>query len=166
MARAVMNLFAILTHIDGRIGRKSYWIGSLIIIGAVLAAAIAIVAIAGEAVFDGPDGGSSALGHGLGWVLLLASVPVSVKRLHDLNRSGHYLWPMFILDALLTAGDVTGWTGTPTEPNAIGWVLIAVYGIYSLVLLIHLGFYRGTAGRNDFGPDPLAPAEIPATVSF
>jgi uncharacterized membrane protein YhaH (DUF805 family) len=161
-----MNLIALLTSFDGRIARKSYWLGSLIIIGAVLAVAIAIVTTIDEAAFDRPDGGSSALGHALGWVLLLASVPISVKRLHDLNRSGHYLWPMVILDALLTAGDVTGWTGTPTEPNALGWAIIALYGIYSLVLLIHLGFYRGSTGHNDYGRDPLAPEEIPATVSF
>ncbi len=161
-----MTLIDTLIRIDGRIGRKSYWLGSLIIIGAVLAAAVAIIAISDEAVFDGPDGGSSMLGHVLAWVLLLASVPVSVKRLHDLNRSGHYLWPMFILDGLLTAGDIAGVTGTATAPTALGWVLIAIYGIYSLVLLILLGFYRGTPGHNDFGPDPLAPEEIPASVSL
>jgi uncharacterized membrane protein YhaH (DUF805 family) len=161
-----MNLFAILTRIDGRIGRKSYWLGSLIIIGAVLAVAFAIIAMSDETAFDEPDGRSSALGHVLAWVLLLASVPVSVKRLHDLNRSGHYLWPMFILDGLLTAGEIAGVTGTTTAPTALGWVLITIYGIYSLVLLICLGFYRGTTGHNDFGPDPLAPEEIPATVNF
>jgi uncharacterized membrane protein YhaH (DUF805 family) len=160
-----MNLFALLTSLDGRIGRKSYWIGSLIIIGAVLAVAFAIMTVWGNTAFDNPDGGNNALSHMLGWALLLASIPVSVKRLHDLNRSGHYLWPIFILDALLTAGDLARVTGTATEPNAIGWVLIAVYGIYSLVLLIHLGFYRGTRGPNDFGADPLAPDEIPASVS-
>lgn len=161
-----MTLMTLLTSLEGRIGRKSYWIGSLIIMGAVLATAIVIIAVCGEQVFDGPYSGNSALTLALGWVLLLASMPVAVKRLHDLNRSGHYLWPIFIFEGLLTAGDLTGITGTETEPTALGWVLVAIYGIYALALFIHLGFYRGTRGRNDFGPDPLAPEEIPATVSL
>lgn len=161
-----MDLMTLLTSLDGRIGRKSYWIGSLIIMGAVFAVAIAIIAIWGEAVFDGPYSGNSALTLALGWVLLLASMPVAVKRLHDLNRSGHYLWPIIVLDALLTAGDLAGITGTETEPTALGWGLVAIYGIYALALFIHLGFYRGTKGHNDFGPDPLAPEEIPASVSL
>lgn len=161
-----MTLIDTLVRLDGRIGRKSYWIGSLIIIGAVIAVAFAIIALWGEHVFDGPYAGNSALTLALGWVLLLASVPVAVKRLHDLNRSGHYLWPIIILDALLTAGDIAGITGAETEPTALGWGLIAIYGIYALALFIHLGFYRGTKGHNDFGPDPLAPEEIPANVSL
>jgi uncharacterized membrane protein YhaH (DUF805 family) len=161
-----MTLFALLTSLDGRIGRKSYWIGSLIIIGVVFAVAIAIIAVWGEQVFDGPYSGNSALTLALGWALLLASMPVAVKRLHDLNRSGHYLWPIVILDGLLTAGDLAGITGTETEPNALGWVLVAIYGIYALALFIHLGFHRGTRGHNDFGRDPLAPEEIPASVSL
>jgi uncharacterized membrane protein YhaH (DUF805 family) len=161
-----MNLFTLLTSLDGRIGRKSYWVGSLIIIGAVLAAAFAIIAVWGAQVFDGPYAGNSALTLALGWVLMLASIPVAVKRLHDLNRSGHYLWPIFILDGLLTAGDIAGITGTANEPTAIGWVLVAIYAIYALVLFIHMGFYRGTQGHNDFGADPLAPEEIPARVGL
>jgi uncharacterized membrane protein YhaH (DUF805 family) len=161
-----MTLFALLTGLNGRIGRKSYWIGSLIIMGAVLAVSFAIIALWGEEAFDGPYSGNSALTLALGWALLLASVPVTVKRLHDLNLSGHYLWPIFILDGLLTAGDLAGITGTETEPTALGWGLVAIYGIYALALFIHLGFYRGTKGDNDFGPDPLAPEEIPASVSL
>jgi uncharacterized membrane protein YhaH (DUF805 family) len=87
-----------------------------------------------------------------------------LKRLHDLNRSGRYLWPIFILDALLTAGDLAGVTGNETDPNAFGWVLMAVYGIYALALFIHLGFYRGSRGPNDFGPDPLEAAPDPANL--
>jgi uncharacterized membrane protein YhaH (DUF805 family) len=155
-----MSLIDVLTRMDGRIGRKSYWVGSLIIIAAAVAAIVAVMAIWGVDALDGPYSGNSAMALGLGWSILLASVPVAVKRLHDHNRSGHYLWPIFILDGLLTIGDIAGITGDETEPNALGWVLLGVYGIYALALFIYMGFYRGTEGPNDFGPDPLVPEEM------
>ncbi|MGD9923822.1 MAG: DUF805 domain-containing protein [Pseudorhodoplanes sp.] len=161
-----MNVIDLLTRLDGRINRKPYWIGSLLILGAAFAALVAVVAIWGDDALDGPYSGNSAMSLAIGWLIMLASVPVAVKRLHDLNRSGRYLWPIFALEALLTAGDLSGVTGNETDPNALGWVLLGIYAMYALVLFIVLGFHRGTPGRNDFGPDPLAPEEIPASVSL
>lgn len=161
-----MKLIALLTRIDGRINRKPYWIASLLILLIAIAAVVAILAILGDEALDGPYSGSSVLALALGWVVLLATVPVTVKRLHDLNRSGGYLWPVFIFEGLLSAGDLAGVTGNETDYNALGWSLIAIYGVYALALFIHLGFFRGTDGRNAFGPDPLAGEEVPATVNL
>ena len=55
---------------------------------------------------------------------LWAGIASAVKRLHDCNR--------------------TGWF----------YLLVFIPGIGSLVMLIWLGFIRGTVGENKFGPDP------------
>jgi uncharacterized membrane protein YhaH (DUF805 family) len=159
-----MNLIALFTSLDGRINRKRYWVGWLAIIFVAFAAIVAIVITWGDDALNGPYSGSSALALLLEWLVVLASVPLMVKRLHDLNRSGHFVWPILILDTLLTAGDLSGVTGNETDYNAVGWTLMAVYGTYGLVLLVYLGFYRGTVGSNDFGPDPLAATEAVGTV--
>ncbi|MGB1149083.1 MAG: DUF805 domain-containing protein, partial [Alphaproteobacteria bacterium] len=55
---------------------------------------------------------------------LWAGIASAVKRLHDCNR--------------------TGWF----------YLLVFIPGIGPLVMLIWLGFIRGTVGENKFGPDP------------
>lgn len=161
-----MTLIAILTRLDGRISRKAFWIGTLVLTLVFVAGFAAIIAVLGEDAFNGPYGGNSAATLALGTLTLVASIPLMLKRMHDLNHSFRLLVPLFVLEALALAGDIAGWTGSETDPNAFGWALLAVYGLYALALFAFMGFYRGTRGHNDFGPDPLAPEEIPATVSF
>lgn len=161
-----MTLFAALTRLDGRIGRKSFWLGTLVLTVLFIGGILALIAIFGEEVLDGPHAGSSAALLAISVLSLVVSVPLMLKRLHDLNRSYLLLVPAFVFEALSVAGDLAGLTGTADEPNTLGWVMMAVYGIYALALLVHMGFYRGTIGPNDYGPDPLAPEEIPATVTL
>lgn len=161
-----MTLIDILVRMDGRIGRKSFWIGTIVLTALIIAGILALIAVFGEDVLDGPNSGGSMAVVLTGPLSLIVSIPLILKRLHDLNRSYRLLVPAFVFEALAVAGELAGWTGTAAEPNALGWGLTAVYGIYALALLIHLGFYRGTKGHNDFGPDPLAPEEIPASVTL
>jgi uncharacterized membrane protein YhaH (DUF805 family) len=161
-----MSLIDVLTRLDGRISRKPYWIGTLVLLGAFIAVLVALTAVFGEGVLDGPYSGNSLTLLVLGTLSLIVSVPVMLKRLHDLNTSFKLLVPVFVLEAVSVLGDLAGWTGTEADLNTLGWTLTAIYGFYALALLIFLGFYRGTRGRNDYGPDPLAPEEIPASVNL
>jgi uncharacterized membrane protein YhaH (DUF805 family) len=54
---------------------------------------------------------------------LCAATTVAVKRLHDRNRSGWFLWLYFV-------------------------------PIVGVIVLLEIGFLRGTRGPNRFGPDP------------
>lgn len=161
-----MTLIAILTRLDGRISRKPFWIGTLVLTLGFIAGFAVIIAVLGEDAFSGPYSGNSAATLALGTLTLVASIPVMLKRLHDLNYSYRLLVPLFILEALALAGDIAGWSGNETDLNTFGWVLLTVYSLYALALMVFMGFYRGTRGHNDFGPDPLAPEEIPATVNL
>ena len=41
-------------------------------------------------------------------------------------------------------------------PLSLAGLVVAVWG------LVELGFLRGTVGPNQYGPDPLEPAQVPA----
>ena len=49
-----------------------------------------------------------------------------------------------------------GLTGTPQEPNALGWICTLVTMGVGIWFLIELGILKGTPGPNRFGGDPLA----------
>lgn len=160
-----MTVIDTLIRLDGRISRKSFWIGLCILSAALIALVVAIMAVLGDSALEGRYSGDSGLGLAFNVALLLATVPLFLKRLHDLNHSFRLLIPAFVFEALAFVGGITGLTGE-TDINTAGWVLLMVYSIYELALLVFLGFNRGTDGPNDFGPDPLAPEEIPASVKL
>lgn len=148
-------MISLLTSFDGRINRKSYWMGALLIFFVFFAAAMAILKIFGLAVYSGPYSGDSALSLVFAALVLFVSIPLMVKRLHDRNKSGHYVWPVCILELLWLAGDFSGITGNTEGSNTLGLSLAAAYLIVTLWMLVELGFLRGTSGPNRFGADPL-----------
>jgi len=87
---------------------------------------------------------------------------VYTKRLHDRNKGAWWLilflvipWGVGVLNptALPAVVDL----GEKFGPLGVGWdVAQAIGGILGLWAFIELFFFRGTAGENRFGPDPLA----------
>lgn len=118
-----MTLFGYrLFDYSGRMNRKPYIMGVLtffVIFGAIQAILAALSAV--------PVIGSLAmiLFMALPALSTVISVCWSVRRLHDLNRSGWYL-------------------------------LLGFIPVINFVLVICLVFMKGTAGYNDYGPDPLS----------
>lgn len=103
-------------------------------------------------------------------VTLILAYPyaaIGVKRRHDKDNNGMDVWifiALLLLSQLIQAlglgmGMVEVMPGTsvpsPGLPSMILGVIILVYAIYMLVVL---GFLRGTAGPNQYGPDPLGGA--------
>ncbi|MBS0470348.1 MAG: DUF805 domain-containing protein [Proteobacteria bacterium] len=102
-------------------------------------------------------------------------VAVTTKRLHDRNKSAWWLLVFFVLPfvlnipAILTMpaqfahlGDVfrAAQQNLPPPPPPIEPPLVliarAVASLISLWAFVELYFFRGTAGDNRYGPDPLA----------
>jgi len=77
------------------------------------------------------------------WIILA----VSVKRLHDRDRSGWWIMPFFVLpcfsDYLPLSDSIF------MAPLNLAFFIAGIWGF------IELGFLRGTASSNRFGPDPL-----------
>ncbi|MDZ4737487.1 MAG: DUF805 domain-containing protein [Rhodospirillaceae bacterium] len=116
------NWVKFLTSFDGRIPRSYYWLRF------ALPYVVLLFVSGGLDMMLGTYNAESGYGVISGIFFLVALWPwiaVTVKRLHDRNRSG---W--FILIALIPI-------------------------IGSLYILIECGILKGTTGANRFGPDPL-----------
>lgn len=136
--------------IAGRTGRAGYWLTTLALLAAVVVVGILVAAIAGVAP-DGPVATVLAvvsLPFFVAWIWI--GVAVSVRRLHDRDRSGWWILVFWFAPALLQGIGAVDRTG----------ILALVCGIaatgVSLWYFVELGFLPGTPGPNRFGPDPRA----------
>jgi len=150
-----------LTGFRGRLRRRDFWIGLILLL---------IVEIALSFLFVGimrPTGATelelAALWLALA-ILVWGSAALIVKRLHDRDKSA--LWyPLFGLAPALCyqLGVVySSNISNVLNPAQQGfWLLGALLWIWALV---ELGFMEGTQGPNRYGPDPLGRARAEATL--
>ncbi|BAT57978.1 inner membrane protein YhaH [Variibacter gotjawalensis] len=145
-----MDFAYLFTRSDGRINRKPFWMGILVMI------AISIVVIGLLAFTVGMVGrGAKIVVFIVQLLFLYPSYNLMVKRLHDRDRPDFFA--IIMLAPALVNGlfDVLGITGNPLNMGPLDYLLGIVQlgiGIWSLV---ELGCLRGTVGPNQHGPDPL-----------
>lgn len=94
----------------------------------------------------------------IGLVNAWIAFALSVKRLHDRDRTGWWLlWQLLII--ILAVILVIVAIAVPKEQGAVWYVLAGAAGLaaflISLWLFVQIGFFKGTQGPNRFGPDPL-----------
>ena len=95
-------------------------------------------------------------------VILLPWLAVSVRRLHDINRTGWWLGAFFILIFVVAGAAVAAmgdFSGGETGPDPSGSMLVAmIVGVVGFAILGITIFVftvtAGTEGPNDYGPDP------------
>lgn len=142
---ASLDWFGLFLRLDGRIGRRAFWLGFV--------ATLACIAIA--------ELMTRVLGLGL--VVMLALIypliAVLVKRLHDRGRSG---WWAVLLAAPLGASAlaavvarILGLGQAGIERTATLGIWIGV-GVIAAVAIVELGLRRGHPGYSEHGPPPLA----------
>ena len=87
------------------------------------------------------------------WIYLATAI----KRLHDRDRSGWWIVPLFVVPGLFTQ-----FSDLLPDSN---WVLpiVLVMQILWLLGLVEMFCLRGSLGSNRFGPDPLAEIEDNST---
>jgi uncharacterized membrane protein YhaH (DUF805 family) len=85
--------------------------------------------------------------------VLFAGLAIAIKRLHDRDKSAWWLLLFYLVPAILqtVAYYTTPGTGAVEVRVILGLACIFVVVWY----LVELGFLRGTAGPNRYGPDPL-----------
>jgi uncharacterized membrane protein YhaH (DUF805 family) len=161
---------------SGRASRAEFWWFFLFIVILYFAAWLALVATVGVGTASGREPSFAMIGAFgaagififLFWLaLIIPTIAVQVRRLHDTNRSGWWLGAFYLLYVVYFVlmfgilGSVMSPAATvntpPTPPNAGMLTGVMVLGfamfIYMIVLLV---FYclPGTKGANRFGDDP------------
>jgi uncharacterized membrane protein YhaH (DUF805 family) len=134
---------------NGRTNRAKYWVAMLIYFAiALVLGVLSYMAGHGTAI-------ESASGM-ISIAMLISSIAVSIKRLHDRNKSGWYMLLFYALPGALVAGSLMFGAGSgeaSTTETVVGLVAMAI-GLWAFV---ELGCLRGTIGANAYGPDPIAP---------
>src|SRR5258708_36250828 len=161
-----MGLRSFLFGFEGRINRAKLWLVALI----SLIATMFIMMQSLFALADSLSGGAPATIASLLPILFYAIAcplfaisqwifaAVTIKRLHDRNKSGWWIIPFYVLPILLP--EVAGGLGQSYLAFFLGLVAF-ILSIWSFVEMFCL---RGTRGPNRLGPDPLAPdhSSLPA----
>jgi uncharacterized membrane protein YhaH (DUF805 family) len=176
------NIIANFTGFNGRLNRQPFWISAIVLAVVSIVISLLILPLIGLSVMPAMpaiDATTTAADVAnvinaarakSGWVSLILflvflypSAAISIKRRHDRNNSGLDVWIYFglvVVTQLVSALGIgmstmdVGGTSIPV-PGPIVVALGAIVGIYAIYLLVVLGFLKGTAGPNNFGPDPL-----------
>lgn len=141
---------------SGRAPRAEFWWYVLAVIVVSLVATIleSLLGIGNMLGAYGPLTGIVALG------LLIPNISVSVRRLHDTNRSGWWLLlavPYLVAVGFIMRGMLTG------DPSAFATGgLLSLLGFACFLVLVVFWVMAGSAGSNKYGPDPYG-REAPAT---
>jgi len=136
----------------GRMNRARYWGAGLIL----MIVAIVMGLIAGATLTMIQNGVAAVALVIITSVAMLAlAVPgyfIAIKRLHDRNKSGHWLWLFCLAPAVL---NLLGKLAVAQGAAPVGMVImLASIGI-SIWGFVEIACLRGTSGPNRFGPDPL-----------
>jgi uncharacterized membrane protein YhaH (DUF805 family) len=152
---------------SGRSRRMEYWMWVLFQVLIYFAVIVLVMLVGGGAMMAGNPTSAMAAGGAalvilllyLLWQLavLIPSIAVAVRRLHDTNRSGWWilapLVPYLIGFISLFGGAATGSQSGLAAGGMIGLVCMLVALGLGLVLLVFM-FLEGTRGPNKYGPDP------------
>ena len=141
-----MDWVYLLNGFHGRIGRRTFWIA----MGAVYVLNVLACLLAGQIQGD-------RLSAIVDLAFTYPEFAITLKRAHD------RLLPLWLLIAFFTANAVFDFLdvlGLPIavddSSNMLALATMIPFAVFGVALLVELGFRRGTAGPNKYGPDPLA----------
>src|SRR5215469_6796332 len=139
-----MNLSTMLFSFTGRINRARYWLAVLAV--GVVGMLVVVLGIALE--IDRANPATIAIGVAAVLALAWISLAVSVKPLHDRDKSAWWLLLFYVVPAAILP--VFG-LGNRSANIILGSVRAGI-GIWAFVEIACL---RGTPGPNSYGSDPL-----------
>lgn len=138
------DLLQLLFDVGGRINRAKYWLTFPVYFGALFALYVLARIFAG--LVGMPE--LAILILFIAFIpVVISCVAVSIKRLHDRNKSAWWLIVFYGLPVLLSS--IGRYSGLDFVFQLAGLAL-------SIWALVEIGILRGTSGTNIYGPDPLA----------
>jgi uncharacterized membrane protein YhaH (DUF805 family) len=140
-----MDWAYLLNSFEGRISRKTFWIGLAVLIIAELLGHFAAQAIEGDRLSAIVD-----------LAFTYPEFALAAKRAHDRDLPIWILIVFFGGGAVLDLLTVLQLTGSGDQPNVLSLFIAVPFTVLLVALLVELGFRRGTIGPNQYGPDPVA----------
>jgi uncharacterized membrane protein YhaH (DUF805 family) len=156
-----MDFGYLYTSFEGRINRKPYWIGLIVLIIVMMVIIFGASFLLIGSIVE-PPFQTRLVTFVLQLLFLYPSTALMVKRLHDRNRPSY--WAAFILVPMVLKSltDLMGMTGDPLNQNALDYLLNIIVFVVSIWFFVELGCLRGTVGTNQYGPDPIGAIPVPA----
>lgn len=150
---------------SGRSRRMEFWMWQLFQIIIYFVVLVLAMVMGGGAMMSGDPTALAAAGggmviimalYGLWWLaVIVPSIAVAVRRLHDTNRTGWWvLAPLAPYLVMILAGMMA--VSSPDMAGVAGILaLISMIAVFALAITL-LVFYvlEGTRGPNKYGPDP------------
>jgi uncharacterized membrane protein YhaH (DUF805 family) len=141
-----MSWVHLFTGFEGRISRQPFWIAWGVFVLLEIAVWLATRGLTDDRVTALAD-----------LVMIYPQFAVCAKRGHDRNTPTWVIGLFFTLTAVfdltLLAGVIT--MASVEQRTTLALLFAVPIGFFALVLIVDLGFRRGTRGANRYGPDPL-----------
>ncbi|MFY9769200.1 MAG: DUF805 domain-containing protein [Xanthobacteraceae bacterium] len=140
-----MDWAYLLNSFEGRISRKTFWIGMAVLVSAEILGHLVAQTLQGDRLSAIVD-----------LAFTYPEFAIATKRAHDRDLP---IWILFIFfggGAMLDLLTVLQLTGSDEQPSGLSLVIAVPFTVLLVALLIELGFRRGTIGPNQYGPDPVA----------
>jgi uncharacterized membrane protein YhaH (DUF805 family) len=140
-----MDWAYLLNSFEGRISRKTFWIGITALVAAEIIGHFVAQALQGDRLSAIVD-----------LAFTYPEFAIATKRAHDRDLPIWILIIFFGGGAMLDLLTVLQLTGSDDQPSALSLAIAVPFTVLLVALLIELGFRRGTIGPNKYGPDPVA----------
>jgi uncharacterized membrane protein YhaH (DUF805 family) len=144
-----LGWLADLFRFSGRARRRTYWIVNIV-------AGLAV--LTGAGLMLEPRFADNIAILGVAVIVVLVGLPalaaVSVRRLHDRNRSGWWMLLYGVLPGLFGPNVDGSGPLFPMLPDAVNAALMLLSMGVSFWALVDLGILRGTGGPNRYGANP------------
>lgn len=168
---AVKSAFRKYVVFSGRASRSEYWWFALFIVISSIVTGILDLALFGTSVSTGTSYSATTaftpISTLFSLAILLPSLAVSVRRFHDLDRTGWWtlVWagPMVVLFIVGGIASVVADSTTATDGLFVMLALVVGAVLVSLGIWIWMIVWfasEGTVGENRFGPDPVDRSEM------
>lgn len=151
-----MDAWTLFFGFRGRINRAKYWLALLIFF--IIDVVLALIGLG-----VGKGVAFQIVSCGVNMAIFVSMIAISIKRLHDRDRSAWWLLLLYIAPLLLiVVGGFLLWSlaGSFGDARDVSLLLLRLCVLGGIAFciwgLVEIGFRRGTAGYNRFGTDPLA----------
>lgn len=148
-----MGFPGLLFSTKGRINRGNWWIGIITLIVCAFAIGWLLGKVQGTAIFFTFSG--RLMSFIVAVAVLFMGYCLNAKRFQDRNKPKDFAYVALGVNLLKAVSDLLRFTGDPWAQNGGDTAFQIALALVGLWYIVELGFFRGTPGTNNYGPNPL-----------